>query len=111
MSKASEYAKAVDSKPKNFAAGQFIVAAVTSRGRFEISATELSPADALRLRDWITENFDEAAPSKAHWVRCPLGDCDVFGLSDTEYVKNHVTVSAPINRWLPCDDKGVLIDE
>ncbi len=67
MSKASKYAAQFEVPQPKFVA-RFIdddierpVAMVDSYGRMVIlmHAAALAEADALRLRDWITENFDE----------------------------------------------------
>ncbi len=65
MSKASEYARllglADDMRVEDFEIGALKLG-VTFKGDVFIKSTcaeSISPADALRLRDWITENFDE----------------------------------------------------
>ena len=64
MSKASEYANQFEVKqPKFFVQidgrPESLIACIDSEGRIMQFSVHLSPEDAIRYRDWITENFDE----------------------------------------------------
>jgi hypothetical protein len=69
MSKASEYAEQLritkQAAPNEFRAQssvsgdvEIFVAQVTWHGEMFLGKGQLSSSDALRLRDWITENFE-----------------------------------------------------
>jgi hypothetical protein len=63
MSKASEYAEKhkafVDIEPKPFVVGTVKRCYVGEDGRAHITHMALTPAEALNLRDWLTDTFDE----------------------------------------------------
>ncbi len=64
MSKASEYADvyrhAIGAMPADLESSKGItLARVYTDGQLSLSGGNYSPADALRLRDWLTENFGE----------------------------------------------------
>jgi hypothetical protein len=59
MSKASEFVKHVPEPFKIL--GQLEMAYVTRDGRLRLDRRgTIDPQDALRLRDWLTDTFDEA---------------------------------------------------
>lgn len=56
MSKASEWAKI---KPEDFAPYDRTVADVSINGYLNIRDISLAPQYALKLRDWLTETFED----------------------------------------------------
>ncbi len=60
MSKAAEYAKAVQDRPE-FMLDGLVVATVAGDGWMAFGARppDLTPRDALRLAEWINETFGE----------------------------------------------------
>lgn len=64
MSKASEYVRkyreVVGDAPEPFRISEELIAIVSESGRLHIlENTHLDADQALRLRDWITQTFDE----------------------------------------------------
>ena len=62
MSKASKWAEAQRLQPDSLMHSEFTtspIASVSPEGKLEIPRNLLSQEDALRLRDWLTDVFDE----------------------------------------------------
>ncbi len=111
MSKASEYARLLA------AADVGRIDDLIIDGGLQIGVTFNG---ALRLRDWITENFDDdrhilgddPRDKPVNYVHCSMPGCSVFGPVGSHDVKAHMaTFGEQCKPWRPCDHNGVLIDE